>query len=59
MYYLVKVDENCKAILMDGEYADYESACKAQEAYEQMDDSYSYLIYTADEWIYERENGII
>lgn len=39
------------------DYPDYDSASNMQELYEALYPDYSYLIYTADEWMYEVENG--
>lgn len=39
------------------EYADYDTACAWQEINETLYPEYSYLVYTADEWVYECENN--
>ena len=43
--------------MLDGEYANYDEACEVQEAMEWLHGENAYLIYTADEWMYEVENG--
>lgn len=39
------------------DYPDYDTACVMQEILENLYPDYGYLIYTADEWMYEVENG--
>lgn len=38
------------------DYPDYDSACTMQEIMEALYPDYSFLVYTADEWMYEVEN---
>lgn len=57
-YMIIAIDATCKAVPATEElYPTWEAACEAQEALEALTDAVSFLIYTADEWMYEVENG--
>ena len=56
-YTIIAIDNNGNKTAIDAEFATWDDACTAQEALETAHDDLGFLIYTADEWVYEMENG--
>ena len=54
---VVEVKDDGSKQALDGEYDIWDDACEVQEAMEWIHDENCYLIYSADLWVYECENG--
>ena len=54
---LIEIKNNAEKVALPREYNTYDEACEAQEMKEDLNPWNGYLIYTADEWVYEMENG--
>ena len=55
-YVVIEIDFDGNKRILDGMYT-YDDACEVQESMEWLHDENSYLIYSADEWVYECENS--
>ena len=56
-YLIIEVNDNNEKKASCFEYQDYDTACAIQEILEGLYPDYSFLIYTADEWVTERERN--
>ena len=56
-YLIIEVNPNGELAPSIFDYPDYDTACAMQEILENLYPDYGYLVYTADEWMYEVENG--
>lgn len=54
---VIEVKDDGSQRALDGLYDEWADACEVQEAMEWIHDENSYLIYSADSWVYECENG--
>ena len=56
-YIIIEIDNNGNKIASAVSHKSYEAACAHQEIMEILFPEFCYLIYTADEWMYECENN--
>ena len=54
---LVKIDNEGRKTALPTEYNSYDDACAMQDFFDDANPYNAHLIYTADEWVYEVENG--
>ena len=57
-YMIAQYEDNGTVTALAEEYATWDLACIAQEAFETANPDKGYLIHTLDEWVYECENRI-
>lgn len=56
-YIIIAIDNNSNKTAINMEFSTWDNACTVQEALETVCDDFVFLIYTADEWMYECENN--
>ena len=56
-YMIIAIADNGTKTPVDMEFTTWDAACTLQEILEEVAPEFGYLIFTADEWMYEVENG--